>query len=284
MPKVSFRGTKEGLCISFGEGDWIDLIEDLRSQLERPGAPTFFGGARVTLDPGTRRLGVLEIEELIALLGKHNMMLSSVNGPPPEDTNALPKLTVLPIATAAPKTTEPTAPVASPALAMLEASTSPVTATPARAKEPAWPPVNMPPLPPPETMPPPETIAALPEPDDLTEAVLARDPSPLFIRRTVRSGQYVKHRGSIVVLGDVNPGAELIASGDIIVWGKLRGTVHAGANGDEHSMIGALVLMPTQLRIAEMVARAPDYQRLRVAPAEIAHIRNGQIIVEPWSA
>jgi septum site-determining protein MinC len=100
----------------------------------------------------------------------------------------------------------------------------------------------------------------------------------------VRSGQYVRHRGSIVVLGDVNPGAELIAEGDIIVWGKLRGIVHAGADGDEKAIIGALVLTPTQLRIAEQVARAPDYKRPRVAPAEIAHIRNGQIIVEPWSA
>ena len=93
----------------------------------------------------------------------------------------------------------------------------------------------------------------------------------------------VRHPGTILVLGDVNPGAQVIAEGDVIVWGKLRGVVHAGASGDENAMVGALILTPTQLRIGGQIARAPDGKRPRNAPAEIARVRGGQIVVEPWS-
>ena len=79
----------------------------------------------------------------------------------------------------------------------------------------------------------------------------------LLVRRTIRSGQLCQYAGTIVVIGDVNPGAQVVAEGDVIVWGKLRGVVHAGAAGDDHSMVGALVLAPTQLRIGHLIARAP---------------------------
>jgi len=82
----------------------------------------------------------------------------------------------------------------------------------------------------------------------------------------------------------VNPGAEVIAEGDVIVWGKLRCVVHAGASGNENAIVGALVLAPTQLRIGGYIARAPDEKRSNNWSAEIARVRDGQIIVEPWSA
>ncbi len=103
----------------------------------------------------------------------------------------------------------------------------------------------------------------------------------LLTRRTLRSGQQLRHPGSIALIGDVNPGAEIVAGGDIIVWGKLRGTVHAGAMGDEGAQVCALDMQPTQLRIAQHIARSPEDRRRKPAP-EVARIRNGQITVESW--
>ncbi len=84
------------------------------------------------------------------------------------------------------------------------------------------------------------------------------DTTPLYLRSTVRSGMSVRHRGSVFLLGDLNPGGEIIAGGDIWVWGRLRGLVHAGAEGDRSAVILALQLEPTQLRIADQVARPPE--------------------------
>ncbi len=104
----------------------------------------------------------------------------------------------------------------------------------------------------------------------------------LVIRRTLRSGQVLRHPGHIVVIGDVNPGAEVVAGGDIVVWGRVRGLVHAGALGEEEAVICALDLAPTQLRIASHIARSPDERRRKPAP-EMAMVRDGQIVAEPWS-
>ncbi|MEM7332339.1 MAG: septum site-determining protein MinC [Chloroflexota bacterium] len=103
----------------------------------------------------------------------------------------------------------------------------------------------------------------------------------LIIKETIRSGKSIYADGSIVIIGDVNPGAELIAGGDVIVWGRLRGLVHAGAKGDQAAIICALVLNPTQLRIADKIAIAPDEKQTAVIP-EQATITKGQIVAEPW--
>jgi septum site-determining protein MinC len=105
----------------------------------------------------------------------------------------------------------------------------------------------------------------------------------LVVRRTLRSGQSLRHPGSIAVIGDVNPGAEIIAGGDIIVWGRLRGTVHAGAMGNVEAIVCALDLSPTQLRIAQHIARSPDERRRRPMP-EVARVRDGHIVAEAWEA
>ncbi len=104
----------------------------------------------------------------------------------------------------------------------------------------------------------------------------------VLVCRTLRSGQAVRHPGHVVVIGDVNPGAEIVAGGHVVVWGRLRGTVHAGAQGDEGALICALRLAPTQLRIADVVARSPENAEEPDAP-EVARLRDGQIVVEPWS-
>lgn len=104
----------------------------------------------------------------------------------------------------------------------------------------------------------------------------------VMIRRTLRSGRTVHSAGHVVVLGDVNPGAEILAAGDIIVWGRLRGNVHAGASGDESAIVCALDMIPTQLRIAGLRVTSPDDKRRKPRP-EVALIRDGQIVVEAWS-
>jgi len=72
-----------------------------------------------------------------------------------------------------------------------------------------------------------------------------------------------------------------VAGGDIIIWGKLRGTAHAGAGGDEEAVICALQLAPSQIRIASLIARSPERGRAPQA-AEIASAQNGRIVVERW--
>ncbi|RLC86017.1 MAG: septum site-determining protein MinC [Chloroflexi bacterium] len=103
----------------------------------------------------------------------------------------------------------------------------------------------------------------------------------LVVRRTLRSGQSLRHPGHIVVIGDVNPGAEVVAGGDIVVWGRLRGMVHAGALGDEGAVVCALDLAPTQLRIAGYIARSPEERRREPVP-EMASVQEGQIVAVPW--
>lgn len=103
----------------------------------------------------------------------------------------------------------------------------------------------------------------------------------LFLRETIRSGRSIWHEGDIVILGDVNPGAEVIAAGSVIVWGRIRGLVHAGALGNVDASICALDLSPTQLRIADQIAVAPNDNQTNSVP-EQASIVNGQIVAEAW--
>ncbi len=104
----------------------------------------------------------------------------------------------------------------------------------------------------------------------------------VVVRRTLRSGQALQHAGHITLIGDLNPGAEIVAGGDIIVFGRLRGIAHAGAMGDEEAIICALELAPSQLRIGSHIARSPDRSRPPKVP-EVASVQDSQIIVERWT-
>ena len=94
---------------------------------------------------------------------------------------------------------------------------------------------------------------------------------PLYLQLTVRSGVEFRHPGTIVILGDLNPGGTVIADGDIFVWGRLRGVAHAGAGGNRECRIMALQMEPTQLRIADAVARAPGTSPDQFYP-EVAYV------------
>jgi len=104
----------------------------------------------------------------------------------------------------------------------------------------------------------------------------------LVVRRTLRSGQSIRHAGHITLIGDVNPGGEVVAGGHVVVWGKLRGTVHAGAMGDEGAVVCALELAPNQIRIGSHTARSPERGRRPKSP-EIASVEEDGIVVEGWS-
>lgn len=106
----------------------------------------------------------------------------------------------------------------------------------------------------------------------------------LLIEKTIRSGQRVKYPTNVVIMGDINPGAVVIAGGDIIVLGKLKGVVHAGANGNYDAKIFAMYLEATQLRIANVISRSPDENKKKNEyEAEIAYLKNGKIIVENYN-
>ncbi len=326
---VSFKGTREGLRISLGQGNWRDLVKELTLQLERPGAQSFFRGARVLLETGDHAIGVEDLEELIDLFAKHGMVLGTML----DDAQAQSRLEAM--RPAAPPPPEimlqanaqaPAKPPASPtrdAGSLTEGIQAPVSAAQTPASAPAQP-GNSPVKPPngpavsasnpfkplstlakplmapvkplatparPMTAPvKPSSASSSPASDpapDYSPAPgpvnpLMVPPQPVMIQRTVRSGQKINHTGTVVIIGDVNAGAEVIAGGDVYVWGRLRGLVHAGAPDDNNAIVGALMLTPTQLRIGNLIARAPDEERSRQAPAEVARVRAGQIVVEPW--
>ncbi len=79
-------------------------------------------------------------------------------------------------------------------------------------------------------------------------------PETLYIKNNLRSGQLIKYPGNVFVLGDVNPSAEIFADGDVIIWGTLRGIVHAGVAGDANAKVIAMDIKAGQIRIANKLA------------------------------
>lgn len=100
------------------------------------------------------------------------------------------------------------------------------------------------------------------------------------IDRTVRNGEEITAQGSVMICGNVNPGAKIVAGGSIDIRGTCRGIVHAGAMGDYNAFVVADRLMPMQIRIANLIARSPDEPE-KSNYVEKAYIKDGQIIIEP---
>ena len=126
----------------------------------------------------------------------------------------------------------------------------------------------------------------LPTTAPLATSLQNQDPPPARVQDltlhqgTLRAGDHLEVLGSLLVLGDVNPGARVSAGGDVRVWGRLRGTAHAGCQGDRSARIVALQLRPLQLRIADAVARGPEDQP-PAGLAEQAVLENGVIQLQP---
>jgi septum site-determining protein MinC len=100
------------------------------------------------------------------------------------------------------------------------------------------------------------------------------------IQRTIRSGQVFQCDGNALVLGDVNPGGCIEASGNIYVMGSLRGMAHAGINGDLQAIIAASILQPTQLRIGSILSRPPDEWEEEEYQMEFAYVDENQIVID----
>lgn len=102
-----------------------------------------------------------------------------------------------------------------------------------------------------------------------------------FLRKTVRGGQCIHFPGNIVIIGDINSGAEVYAGGNIIVLGSIKGNVFAGNNGNKKAIIAAFSMEPEILKIGDIITISPDdYQKPKYP--EVARIKDGSIIVEPY--
>jgi septum site-determining protein MinC len=104
----------------------------------------------------------------------------------------------------------------------------------------------------------------------------------LYLKRSLRSGKVLTHDGNLVIVGDVHAGSEVVATGDIMVWGEVRGIVHAGANGNLQAEIRAMRIEALQIRIGDVLARRPDklyYHKPGDAPSlpEVACVAEGEI-------
>jgi septum site-determining protein MinC len=125
------------------------------------------------------------------------------------------------------------------------------------------------------------TRVSKPRPEEQKRADVIAEDTALFINKTLRSGKRVEFPGHVVVMGDVNAGAEIVADGNVIVWGRVRGMIHAGAKGDRSATICALDLSATQLRIATEVSAMLNPQK--DPRPEIASINSeGRLQAELW--
>jgi septum site-determining protein MinC len=233
--RISIKGIRDGLLITFSPGEYATLLEDLTAELTAKQG--FLDGSRVAISVGRRPLERGELTLIQTLLAEHGMVLWAVLSDNEETKEAARGLGLA---------------------TRLPGSNTDLNGNALQATAAVEPP------------------AAVGPPPAGTEGS-----NGLILRETIRSGRSIYHEGHVVVIGDVNPGAEIIAGGDVVVWGKLRGLVHAGALGDKTAVICALELIPTQLRIADQIAISPHDQRRQATPEKVS-MHNGRIVAEAW--
>lgn len=239
---IAIKGTRNGLLLTLEpETPFSELLGALAERLAE--APSFFRGASLSVDTSRRLLRMSERVQLEKLLAHYQMSVTPLELIPVTHKESTQELLA------------PTQPMQTPL----------PTATVELVREES--PVQR------------EVQGDAGNVRDVRDAKKSTD--TLFLRRTIRSGQAIHHDSTVVVLGDVNPGAEIVAGGDIIVWGVLRGLVHAGYPDNEQALVCALQLAPVQLRVARLLSRPPDGMNVQQLP-EVAAIRNGRIVVETW--
>lgn len=119
-------------------------------------------------------------------------------------------------------------------------------------------------------------------PEKTEEAVLPSDAR--IYKGSLRSGQSIEQDASVIILGDVNPGASIVSAGNIIVLGTLKGTAFAGCSGNKKCFVIALDMIPMQIRIADIIARAPDNpERVSNKETKIACVEGDTISIAPIS-
>ncbi len=217
---VQIKGVREGLLITLGDGNWLELESQLISHIDE--RANFFKGARVALEVGNHVLHAAEMGSLRDKLSERGVSLWAI-------TSSSPK-------------TEQIAQVLGLATRL--------------------------------SVPRPERVVK-PLDTNLTGE------GAVLVQRTLRSGFRLANSGHIIVIGDVNPGAEVVAGGNIVVWGRVRGVVYAGSDGNDKAVVCALDMTPAQLRIANFIAALP--QKKGKTQPEIARVKDGQVISELWN-
>lgn len=253
--ELEIKGWRNGLLLLLPEReDWEQVLRALEARLnEAKDGRTFWRGAQVTLDFGTRTLEAETVGALMdGLRREWGLIPLAAVASDPQTQVACEKLVLK---------TYAVLPTIQKATADWE------THTPAPSALPLTP----------------QPAPAVAPPSSSASAAGSENNNALYLFRNVRSGQRVEHDGNLVICGDVSPDAEVIATGDIVVVGKLRGRPHAGCQGDESARIVASELRAPQLRIAGKIAAAPPEDGLRTEKrsVEVARIENGEIQVFP---
>ena len=131
-----------------------------------------------------------------------------------------------------------------------------------------------------------ETGIALTKPPELPPPVIPQalgkaafsEGEVAFYRGNLRNGEFIRHNGSVIVMGDVNGGSKIEAGGNVVIMGALKGTAHAGLNGNDKCFVSALVMEPVQLRIANLIGNVPPNDN-HTAKVSYAYLKNGKITV-----
>jgi septum site-determining protein MinC len=250
------RGRLDGLEVTLAGCDLAEAMEALEARLAEQ--PSFYRGSSAVANFGETAPSAQDVARLRDLLAGGGIELRALSGSAPA-LEALASLEGLRF--------ESTAPRLSESARSLVADFSGARKDIAQRRKRGEASVRRAKIEPERTRPAPEL------------RLVDAPPSTLYHATTLRGGQTLHHTGNIVVVGDVNPGAELVATADILVFGRLAGIAHAGAQGDETARVYALDLAATQIRIATYIA-AEDGGKRRSAPTpEAAIARNGQIIV-----
>lgn len=245
------RGRLDGLEVTLGR-DVAQALEELQARLAEQ--PSFYRGSSAVAIFAENVPEAEDVTRLVGILGGAGIELRAISGPAPE-LNAIAEAANVPF--------EPPATRLSDGARSLVADFAGARKDIAQRRKRGEASVRR----------------AKSEPRAAELRLVEPVPTTLYHSATLRGGQTLHHTGNIVIIGDVNPGAELVATGDILVFGRLAGIAHAGAQGDERSRIYALDLAATQLRIATFIG-AQDGTKSRGAPvAEAAVARDGQILI-----
>lgn len=254
---IRIKGLRDGLLVQCAGDSWPQDFADLETKLTLN--PGFFRGGAIAIDARDFALTRGDLEVLDRLLTQHDVRLTAI-ATQAETTRRL--LEALGVATALPGKTAGSAPVMRP-----QAPPEPTGV------------VDNGPI---------SVDAAV----DMPARALQSEPAGgagefgegIVIRRRVRAGQMIRYPGHITVIGDVNPGATLVAGGDIIVWGRLQGTVHAGAFGDVGAAVCALHMAPTVIRIADIIQLSSNRRKIKAVVPEIAAVHGNDIVISGWDA
>lgn len=260
---IIIRGMRNGILVSFDDSLDIDTFYSrLAEQLEDPEVQPLFGAGQVILDLGTRDIANVEMTEVAAIFDRYGLSLQRIIARPE---------------TGPPAVLERDRYHGKKKAVWTKPRPLPSEPWPGTGEEAA--------VAADKTLPAAEVIENRPQAKEEVNSARSlgnEDGNTLLIQRNLRSGQSVEYNGNVVIMGDVNPGAEVIAGGSIVVLGSFRGIAHAGASGDESSTITAFRLRPIQLRIAGHITRPPDGDSAGPEIPEIARIREGVVVIEKY--